>query len=138
MPAAYASESFRSRKFYPFAFLVSDFARQTSRLAAVERALEQPGEQGSDTLLAGLLKRDSEFDRSSLEPREGLLPLIDLSIGARPYQVMLIMDRRRSLCWIELWNKCSVATGYSERSVVPSLTRIFGLIVLRHGACTIE
>jgi hypothetical protein len=136
MPAAYASDSFRSRKFCPFAFLVSDFAQQTSRPAAVERALEQPGKQGIRALLA--LKRDSDIDRSSLEPREGLLPLIDLSIGARPYQVMLIMDRRRSLCWIELWNKCSVATGYSERSVVPSLTRIFGLIVLRHGACTIE
>jgi hypothetical protein len=91
MPTAYTSDSFRSRKFYPFAFLVSDFAQQSARLAAVERALEQPGEQGSDTLFAGLLKRDSEFDRSSLEPREGLLPLIDLSIGARAYQVMLIM-----------------------------------------------
>jgi hypothetical protein len=75
MPAAYASDSFRSRKFYPFAFLVSDFARQTSRLAAVEWALDQPGEQGMRAVLA--LKRDSEFDRSSLEPREGSLPLID-------------------------------------------------------------
>jgi hypothetical protein len=74
IPAAYASASFRSRKFCPFAFLVSDFAQQTSRLAAVEQALERPGEQGIRALLA--LKRDSEFDASSLEPREGLLPLI--------------------------------------------------------------
>jgi hypothetical protein len=82
MPAAYASDSFRSRKFYPFAFLVSDFARQTSRLAAVERALELPGEQGIRALLA--LKRDSEFDRSSLEPRENLLPLIDPELRHYP------------------------------------------------------
>ena len=34
IPAAYASDSFRSRTFCPFAFLVSDFARQTSRLGA--------------------------------------------------------------------------------------------------------
>ena len=75
----YTSDSFRSRKFYPFAFLGSDFARQTARLAAIERALDQPGEQGIRALLA--LKRDSELDRSSLEPREGLLPLIDSEMG---------------------------------------------------------
>jgi hypothetical protein len=75
IPAAYTSDSFRSRKFYPFAFLVSDFARQTARLAAIERALEQPGEQGIRALLA--LKRDSEIPRSSMEPREGLLRVID-------------------------------------------------------------
>jgi hypothetical protein len=82
MPAAYASDSFRSRKFYPFAFLVSDFAQQTARLAAIERALEQPGEQGIRALLA--LNRDSEFDGSSLEPREGLLPLIDPQLRHYP------------------------------------------------------
>lgn len=82
IPAAYASDSFRSRKFYPFAFLVSDFARQTSRLAAIERALEQPGEQGIRAVLA--LRQDSEFDTSSLEPHEGSLPLIDPELRHYP------------------------------------------------------
>jgi CRP-like cAMP-binding protein len=73
---------------YPFAVLVSDMQTMASRLQAVERALELPGDQALSGLLE--LKSERRRPRSSLEPGDGLaalantpLPQCELSLPAR-------------------------------------------------------
>jgi hypothetical protein len=55
----------QSRRFWPFAFLAEDFARQAGRLAVIEDALSVSGLGGVRSLLA--LKRDALAPSSSLE-----------------------------------------------------------------------
>ena len=54
----------RSRRFWPFALLVTDLARQRQRLTSIEHALELPGRRGIESLLG--LRRDALIPRSSL------------------------------------------------------------------------
>jgi hypothetical protein len=61
---------------YPFAFLSSDIS--LARLAAVEAALAQPGQQGIQALL--MLRRDKQVAPSSLLPPEGLPALTDMAV----------------------------------------------------------
>lgn len=58
----------RSRTFLPFAFLVTDFARQQERVAMIEAALELADAHCIRAVLA--LKRQLDVPKSSMEPVE--------------------------------------------------------------------
>jgi hypothetical protein len=55
----------RSRRFLPFAQLVTDLIRQRQRLTSIERSLDLPGRRGIESLAP--LRRDALIPRSSLE-----------------------------------------------------------------------
>jgi hypothetical protein len=92
----YASEgsfgfyNYQNRTRYPFAFLCSDISK--TRLDAIERALEQPANQGVMALLA--LRSERLTVRSRLEPAEGLAPLADAEV---PQEGVAMAVRRQEL-----------------------------------------
>jgi hypothetical protein len=63
-----------------------------ARLDAIEEGLKQPGKEGLLALLK--LKGDSHSATSSLEPPEGLAPLIDTPV---PQEGVVMQERRRML-----------------------------------------
>jgi hypothetical protein len=77
---------------YPFAFLVSDLASASSRVATIEAALSLPGQQGVLALMA--LRDELTAVRSSLVPPDGLPTLASVII---PQKGIPIETRRKWL-----------------------------------------
>jgi hypothetical protein len=117
---------------YPFAFLSSDIS--LARLAAVEAALAQPGQQGIHALL--MLRRDKQVAPSSLMPPGGLPTLTDMTVpqeGQAMHVRRQFLDRGAWLRTIDIFSSLSPA----EAAVLGTLLEPRGVaaadVIVRQG-----
>jgi CRP-like cAMP-binding protein len=131
---SYKYPMYRNRNHFPFAFLVSDLTPVRSRADDIERALSVPGKSGLEALFA--LKHKVGRIRSSLEPSEGLAPLVDTELPERRATMPVrrrLLDAGEALRAVDLFRDLSTGEAAVLGTVTERLEVAPGESVIRQG-----
>jgi hypothetical protein len=132
--ASYKYPMYRNRNHFPFAFLVSDLTPVRSRADDIEGALSAAGKAGLEAL--GALKDKVGEYRSSLEPSEGLAPLIDTELPGRRATMPVrrkLLDAGEELRAVDVFRDLSTGEAAVLGSVMERLEVNPGDTVIRQG-----